>query len=153
GTKKSELVDAVCQLRLNEINYKNISDLYKQASASEIMVQRAQRDVEIDLNKINGIEQTLRTWRVSEEEIKEVREEADRIMRERRRGKEKKKKREPQKQKDWARVEVRAPFDGIVVEINIAPHDMVDTSTDMFKVANMDKLAVRANVFEEDLPA
>jgi cobalt-zinc-cadmium efflux system membrane fusion protein len=58
-----------------------------------------------------------------------------------------------QPENDWARVELRAPFSGIVVERNVAPHDIVDTSTVIFKIAKMDRLLIQANAYEESLPA
>jgi cobalt-zinc-cadmium efflux system membrane fusion protein len=55
--------------------------------------------------------------------------------------------------KNWARVEVTAPMDGTVVEKNFVLGDIVDTSFDLFKIANLDKLNVMAQVYEEDLKA
>ena len=37
----------------------------------------------------------------------------------------------------WARVEIRSPQDGTVMERNIALRDLVDTSTDLFKIAEV----------------
>src|SRR5439155_26281519 len=52
---------------------------------------------------------------------------------------------------DWARVVVQAPQDGTILEKNITAGDIVDTSADLFKVADLSKLTVWVNVYEEDL--
>jgi cobalt-zinc-cadmium efflux system membrane fusion protein len=40
-----------------------------------------------------------------------------------------------------------------MVEKTVGLHSYVDTSTDLFKIANLEKLSVYANAYEEDLPA
>ena len=40
-----------------------------------------------------------------------------------------------------------------MVEKNVAVGDIIDTTTDLFKVANVDSLTVWANAYEENLPA
>src|SRR5262249_52165274 len=52
----------------------------------------------------------------------------------------------------WARVEVRAARSGTVLEQNISIGDMVSTSDDLFKVADLSRLRVLAYAYEEDLP-
>ena len=52
----------------------------------------------------------------------------------------------------WAEVEVRSPIDGVILEKNIVAGDIVDTTLDLFKIADMNVLGVMANVYEEDLP-
>src|SRR5206468_1261588 len=52
----------------------------------------------------------------------------------------------------WARVEVRAPIDGVILEKNVNFGDVVDTTADLFKVADRSRLAVWVHVFEDDLP-
>src|SRR5262249_26413841 len=39
-----------------------------------------------------------------------------------------------------------------ILEMTVGLHSFVDTSTDLFKVAKLDKLVVYANAYEEDLP-
>src|SRR5207248_4673867 len=54
----------------------------------------------------------------------------------------------------WARVEIRSPQDGVIVEMNAALHSRFnDTSVDLFKIADTSRLAVWAYVYEDDLPA
>ena len=52
----------------------------------------------------------------------------------------------------WAEVDVRAPFDGVILERNATLGDMVDTDVDLFKMADLSTLAVMVQVFEENLP-
>jgi cobalt-zinc-cadmium efflux system membrane fusion protein len=146
GNKKSDLVDAISQLRVDEQWLTAQTKVYNEGAASEATWRQAKRNVETDLNRVAAAERTLRVWRVPEEEIQAVKQEAARIVQ--RQGK-----RDPEKEKAWARVEVRAPFDGVIVEKNVAFGDIVDTSSDLFKVANLARLTVWAHVFEEDLPA
>jgi cobalt-zinc-cadmium efflux system membrane fusion protein len=52
----------------------------------------------------------------------------------------------------WARLEVRAPLDGVVVERNAVLGDLVDTGVDLFMIADLSRLRVSAHAYEEDLP-
>jgi multidrug efflux pump subunit AcrA (membrane-fusion protein) len=53
----------------------------------------------------------------------------------------------------WGRVTLRAPDDGIMVERNIARHEIVqDPTTNLFQIARVDRLLVIANAPEDDLP-
>jgi cobalt-zinc-cadmium efflux system membrane fusion protein len=149
GEKKSELVDAVSQLRADQDQLEKLEAVYQQGATSEASVRMARRAVEQDLNAIARARRTLRAWRLTDEEIKAVEDEADRIATRRKQGiKDKSWDDEP----DWAKVEVRAPFDGVVVEKNVAVGDIVDTTTDLFKIADIARLQVWAHAYEEDLP-
>jgi cobalt-zinc-cadmium efflux system membrane fusion protein len=146
GEKKSELVDALTQYRLDKEQLDRFDELFRKGGLSEASYRQKQRDVAGDLNAIAKAERTLLVWRLTKEEIAEVKKEAERIL-------ERKGVRDPEKERNWARVEVRAPFAGVVVEKNVAVGDIVDTSTDLFKIANVEKLTVWAHAYEEDLPA
>jgi len=41
---------------------------------------------------------------------------------------------------------------GVILEKNFTVGDIVDTTHDMFKIADLSRLGVMANVYEEDLP-
>jgi membrane fusion protein, heavy metal efflux system len=144
GEKKSELVGAISQQRLHEETLRRL-EKYRD-SVTERSIREAQIAVEQDIVAVERARRTLRSWMLSEDEIKAIAAEAEKIW-------EKHGKRLPQDDKDWARVEVRAPFAGVVLERNIAPRDIVDTTADLFKVADLSQLRVWANVYEEDLPA
>ena len=146
GEKKSELADALSQLHFDQEQLSRLSQAVRDGAISDARLQQQQRNVEADLTAVARAERTLRVWRLPESEVDAVKEEARKIR-------ERKGKRDPEKEKDWARVEVCAPFDGVVVEKNVAMGDIIDTTNDLFKIANVDTLTVWANAYEESLPA
>ncbi len=149
GEKKSELVDSLVKLHLDEENLKRFEDAAD--SVPEAVIRGARSAVSGDLNAIARGRQTLRTWRVEEKEIKEVEAQAARIIASKtKRDLDKLDKNDGNKNK-WARVEVRAPFDGVIVEKNVTINAIIDTTFDLYKLADMGKLAVFANAYEEDL--
>jgi membrane fusion protein, heavy metal efflux system len=145
GQKKSDLVDALSQFRLDEKLLKTQHALLQKGDIPETVVRQMEQRVESDKNRVATAQRILRTWRVSDEEIRAVEQEAERILAGGTR--------DAEKEKNWARVEVKAPFDGVIVEKNVTMHQIVDTSTDLFKIADMRHVEVWAHVFEEDLPA
>ena len=52
----------------------------------------------------------------------------------------------------WAELDIVAPMAGVILEKNFTVGDIVDTTHDMFKIADLSRLGVMANVYEEDLP-
>jgi cobalt-zinc-cadmium efflux system membrane fusion protein len=102
--------------------------------------------VSADLSAIARVRRTLDTYRVSKEEIEEVEREAKRIIA----SKNLEALNKLKETRKWAQVEVRAPFAGVVVEKNVARGQIVDPSTDLFKIADLTHLAVFANAYEED---
>jgi cobalt-zinc-cadmium efflux system membrane fusion protein len=48
--------------------------------------------------------------------------------------------------------DVVAPLDGVIIERNVALGELVDTTSDLFKVADLSRLGVLAHAYEEDLP-
>jgi cobalt-zinc-cadmium efflux system membrane fusion protein len=144
GEKKSELVGAISMQRLHEETLKRLEKFAN--SVPERTIREAQIAVEQDIVAVERARRTLRSWMLTEDEIKAIEAEAERIW-------ERHGKRLPQEEKDWARVEVRAPFAGTILERNIAVRDIVDTTADLFKVADLGQLRVWANVYEEELPA
>lgn len=147
GEKKSELVENLSRLRLDEEKEKRLEELLAKGSVPERSVKEAERNVEADLIAVERIERTLRSWRLSEEEIEVIRSEAEKVHKHKGKwGKE--------LEGTWARVEVRAPIAATIVEKNVAVGDFVttDASADMFKIADLSRLDVMANVYEEDLP-
>jgi cobalt-zinc-cadmium efflux system membrane fusion protein len=146
GEKKSELVDTLSQLRLDQETLTRLEELARSGATSEANVRQARRNYEADLTAVARAERTLRVWRLPDAEIDAVKEEADRIR-------QRKGQRDKDKERDWARVEVRAPFAGVVVEKNLNIGDIVDTSQDLFRIADVSHLAVWAHAYEENLPA
>jgi cobalt-zinc-cadmium efflux system membrane fusion protein len=146
GEKKSELVDALSQLRLDRETLTRLEELARTGATSEASVRQARRNYESDVNAVARAERTLRSWRLTEAEIDAVKAEAERI---RQRGEQ----RDKEHDRDWAKVEVRAPQDGTILEKNVNVGDIVDTATDLYKIADLRTLAVWAHVYEDDLPA
>lgn len=143
GTKKSALVDALAKLRAEEQLRDRLKKLFEEGAGAGRSYRDAEKDVQARRVEIAGIERTLRTWRVTEEEIAGVRAEAERFSS------------DPAtdiEAKDWARVEVRAPMSGVILEKNVVVGDIVSTEADLFKIGDLSRLVVWAHVYEEDLP-
>jgi membrane fusion protein, heavy metal efflux system len=145
GEKKSELVDAVSQQRLDQETLKRLQTALDRGAVPERSLREAERNLEADNIAVARAERTLRAWRLTPEEIQQVRDEAERLRTNQ--GRDRK------LEEGWARVEIRASQDGTLLEKNVSPGDLVDTTTDLFKVADLTRLAVWAHVYEEDLPA
>jgi len=147
GEKKSELVDLLSKLRTDEAILLRLRDGQADGSIPARSVWDAERTVEADRVAVARAERTLRAWRLTDDEIAEVRKEASRIAM-------------PDAKPDarrvdmnrWARVEIRAPANGVILEKNIAIGDIVDTSADLFKIGDLSRLVVWAHLYEEDLP-
>ena len=146
GEKKSELVDGLSQLRVDEDSLKRINKVAGDGAVPDRVIRDAERKVEADRIAVARAERTLQSWRVAKEEIDAVRAEADRLAHNAKRGRD-------ELPRQWARVEVRAPWDGVIIEKNVALGDLVDTSTDLFKIADLSRLRVMAHAYEEDLPS
>jgi len=146
GSKKNDLIDALCQLRLDEEILEKAEKAFLSGALPEVFLLNARRNVEADRNAERRAVNTLKTWDIPEEDIKSVYEEALEI------GK-RKGKRDPDKDKLWPKVELRAPDDGTIVERNVAQHEMVvDNTVNLFQIAKVDRLLVLANAPEDDLP-
>jgi cobalt-zinc-cadmium efflux system membrane fusion protein len=145
GEKKSELIDNISQLRVDKDFLDSLEALYQKGATTEVNVKQQRRNVQQDAIALNKSERTLRTWKVSEAEIKEVKDEAERVIA--RNGEH-----DMEKEKNWAKVEIRASIPGIMVEKNLTVGDVVDSTTILFQIADMRTLKVWVNVPEEDLP-
>lgn len=149
GEKKSELVAALIRWRTDQINLERLQKLYEEGGAPERSLRDAENEVDLDETRVESARWTLRSWLLSKDEIAEVEAEAERIRKERgsrRLGKVK-------LEENWARVELIAPIDGTIVEKNVVKDKIVDTDDDLFMIADLSTLAVRGQVYEEDLPA
>jgi cobalt-zinc-cadmium efflux system membrane fusion protein len=140
GEKKSELVDALSKLGRDE---EVLKALKASGAAPPVMISNANRDVQSDVIAVRKAEDTLRVWQVSEEEIAAVRAEAAALA---------STEVGVRNSTNWARVEIRAPQDGVILEKNINPGTVVDSTTDLFKVGDLSQLTVWVHVYEEDLP-
>lgn len=147
GEKKSELVDAVSQLRLDEKSLKGLQDLLRKGDTSPQRVREQERQVETDRVAVDRAERTLRlVYGLEQKEINRIKDEVAEL-----RDPEARRRRE--QDADWARADVKSRQGGVIVEKNVVVGDIVDTTLDLFKVADVDRLAVWAHAYEEDLPA
>lgn len=143
GEKKSEYLSALTSLWQDELTAKDLADLYAKGGTSLKALRDAERALEADRIAAEKAELTLRSWGLDDKQLSAVRAEAERVR-------QKKERTDPGT--DWARVEILAPFDGVLLEMNVAEHDVVDTTLDLFKVGDLSRLQVVAQVFEDDLP-
>jgi cobalt-zinc-cadmium efflux system membrane fusion protein len=144
GNKKNDLIDAIYQLKLDDEILKKAEE-HKEA-VPDVFLLNYRRAVQGDINTINRAVSTLKTWGISEEDIQAVRGEAEKV-------KERQGKHDQAKDALWPRVEIRAPDDGVIIERNVSLHEIVvDNTTNLFQIARVDRLAVFANVPEDDLP-
>jgi cobalt-zinc-cadmium efflux system membrane fusion protein len=147
GEKKSELVDGLSKLKYDRKQYDQMKALFDRGAKPEQAVLDAELAIQGDLNAVAKAERTLRSWRLTDAEITAVREEAERLV-----GLMAAKAQDGHvSDPAWARVEVRAPIDGVILEKNVNFGDVVDTTGDLFKVGDRG-WAVWVHVFEEDLP-
>lgn len=144
GTKKNDLIDAVYQLALDEAILKRFNA--HPTAVPDYLFLNAQRNVQTDKNTIEKSTNTLKTWGISEDDIQAVLDEAENVKK--RGGK-----RDKSKDALWGRVEVKAPSDGTIVEMNLSLHDIVvDNSQNLFQIVDLDKFFVTANIPEDELP-
>ncbi|HEX4132607.1 MAG TPA: efflux RND transporter periplasmic adaptor subunit [Pirellulales bacterium] len=146
GEKKSELIDAISKLVLDKKLLTRLEQVEK-GVVPERQLFEARRNVEADVVAEAKAERTLRSWRLTDEELNEVRREARELHEQL----------NPMADDDvertWAELNVPAPMDGMIVEKNFNVGDIVDPSQDLFKIASLDPIQVMANVYEEDLPS
>lgn len=146
GEKKSELVEYLSKLRLSQLKLQRLETLLEKGSVPESQVRDAERDVESDTISVARAERTLRSWSLNESEINAIHIEARNIH-------DRKGQRTAESDANWARVEVRAPVSGTIMEKNVAVGDYVANDLDIFKLADLSRLDVLAHAYEEDLPA
>ncbi len=147
GNKKQDLFDALSQLRLDEEVLKRAQA--RSAAVPEVFLLGARRSVQADLGNVTRAENTLKTWAIPEADIQAVREEFRSLA-----AAEEKQAGKKERFERWARVELRAPENGFIIEQNVALHEtVVDNTTNLIQIAKVDPLIVLAAVPEDDLPA
>jgi membrane fusion protein, heavy metal efflux system len=156
GNKKNDLIDAIYQLKLDSQILQRWEA--KASVVPDVMLWQQKKAVQGDINGVNRAVSTLRTWGIPEGDVQLVRDEAERVKPE---DAEKRLKQHDRANFDrWARVEIKAPDDGVIVEQNITAHTVVsDNTINLFQIAKLDedgggpRLSVVANCPEDDLPA
>jgi cobalt-zinc-cadmium efflux system membrane fusion protein len=142
GQKKSDLVDALSRLALDEKILKQLTEAGPSVVPAR-QIAEAARAVEADKIAANSARRTLLAWRLKPEEIDEVEQEALQL---------KHKEQQTAAAKTWSELEIRAPMNGVIVEKSVNDGEIVDTDDALFKVADLDQVQVLAYIFEEDLP-
>jgi cobalt-zinc-cadmium efflux system membrane fusion protein len=145
GEKKSELVDSLSQLHLDKETLARLVDSSKDGAVPERTVREARRKVETDDIAVARCLRTLQSWRIPKEEIDAVQAEAERYYTGKHESRE-------ELVSQWARLEIHAPQDGVIVERNAVLGDLVDSGIDLFMIADLSRLRVSAHAYEEDLP-
>jgi len=155
GTAKAALVDAVSALRLSQDSLNRFQELYLQGAMPYASVKAGERQVQQDSGTLLTAERSLRMWKLTKEEIEEIKAEANIIH-------DQKKVRSADDEMRWARVEIRVPwFDKanpnrelVLVEKNTNINDMVDpiASAPLFKLADTSRLQIWVHPPEEFLP-
>jgi cobalt-zinc-cadmium efflux system membrane fusion protein len=144
GAKKAALFDAVIELHRDEQRLQKLKKLFEEGGIAEAVYRQAQRAVQKGRNAVTSAERTLRIWKLNDAEVEAVRREAAKAGD---RG------RDAGKEAKWARVEIRAPRPGKVVEKNVAVGDIININTTLFIIADLSRLGVVAHVPEADLAA
>jgi cobalt-zinc-cadmium efflux system membrane fusion protein len=147
GEKKSELVDNLVKLHVDQLALDRYEKLAEKGYLPEATLLAQQATVSSDQNAVNRVWRTLVTWKVDPREIAAVEAEARRVQ-------DNPRLRDPAKEaQEWAWVKIHAPADGTIVEKNVAVGNMVDTTFDLYKIADLHTLGVVVNAYEEDLNA
>src|SRR5262249_26609642 len=81
GEKRSELGDGRSGLWLDQEALRQLQELQTKSAAPERSVREAERNVKAGQIAVERIRRTLRSWRLSEEEIEAVEQEAHRYTR------------------------------------------------------------------------
>jgi cobalt-zinc-cadmium efflux system membrane fusion protein len=165
GSKKNDLLDALVQYELDQKIYDNMTE--RSAALPQIQIDQQWSKVQSDRNAINRALNNLKVWNIPQEEIDALHEEARKIAKDKNawfktpEGRWVKGEKQgvtghdPDKENDnpWGKVTLRAPFDGIIVERNVTVHEIVqDPTTNLFQIAQVDRLLVVANAPEDELP-
>lgn len=148
GEKKSELAQTLSTLAFDRETLSRLSS--NEAAVPINSIREAQRRVRESEIAAERIEKTLRSWQLSQIEIERIR---DELSNEEHTSSDGDSQLGNQSVDRWARVEVRSPIDGTIVEKNITEGTLVDLDDALFKIANLNHLDIRAFAYEEDLAA
>jgi len=144
GEKKSELVDALSQQHLDMATRERLAAVANTGAIPGRELKDIERAVEADRVAVSRAQRTLQTWRVSAKEMAEIEAEAKRLI-------ESTTEAASEVAQEWARVEVRAVRDGVILEQNVAVGDIISQSDELFTIADLSRLRVIASAYEEDL--
>lgn len=141
---KTDLVNQMSKLRADQKVLERYESVPK-GVVTENQLTQARQQVETDLVLVRNAERNLRSAQFTEAEIAVVRREGEKLNGVNSPA-------DLEVDRTWAEMPIRAQFDGVLVEVNVTVGQVIDPTTVLFKVANLDRLQVLANVYEEDLP-
>jgi cobalt-zinc-cadmium efflux system membrane fusion protein len=145
GSKKSDLVDAIWQFKLDREIYKRA--LESRGAVPEVFVLNAQKSVANDENAIDRAVKNLETWNVPKEDIDAIRKEAEELTKDLKDGV--RPKQDPDAEKRWGQVVLKSPINGVIIERNVTKNEIiVDNTINVFQVADVSRLLVLVNVPE-----
>ena len=155
GEKKSDLVDAISNLFLHESVLEKLRKLQDGAIPLR-SIEEMRRTYESDLIAVTRLRRTLRSWRISEDELHEIDIEARRLheaaLNPRDPAKGIPEVADAAREQRWAEIDVISPTEGVILEKNMTVGDTIDSAADLFKIADLSRMRVMVYVFEEDLP-
>lgn len=156
GVAKAALVDAICSLRLSTETRDRQKKLRDEGALPESTYKQSERQVQADSLAVLTAERTLRMWKLTDAEIKGIKDEANTIH-------DTKVVRDAAKEAEkWSRVEVTVPWfdkahkdrEVTILEKNTQLGDMVDPANygmPLFRVADMSRLQIWVHPPEEML--
>jgi cobalt-zinc-cadmium efflux system membrane fusion protein len=166
GNTKNDLLDALVQLELDQEILGNMEKNLFAIPKATHLTQLQQ--VWHDRNTITRALKQLKTWDIPQAEIDAIQEDARNIHSNKDAwlrtpegrwvNKEKQAKGgkvDPHKEaeSDWGRVTLRAPFEGVILEENVAMDEMIsDPTINLFQIADVSRLLVMVHCPEDDLP-
>lgn len=151
GSKKNDLFEAIIQYRLDKVVLDRAEK--QDAALPEVFLWNARRNVQTDRSAIIRAKNTLKTWNIAKEDIDAVVKEAEEYDLTKSKNDSRKEGDWGEKQEKWARVLMKAPCTGVIIERNVSRGEiLVDPTTNLFTIAQVDRLAVLVNAPEDDLP-
>lgn len=148
ANKKADLFDATTLLALDEMILERVEKAVD--AVPEVFILNAKRNVQTGRTAVTRAQTALKKLGVPDSELEALQKQARALA-----GNPKADTEEARKArlKEWAKIALTAPEDGVVIECNISLGEVVtDATTNLFTITNPDRLLVIANVREEDLP-
>jgi cobalt-zinc-cadmium efflux system membrane fusion protein len=157
--KKGAFVDAILDLTVDKEKLARLEGPYERGAIPENTYRDAIAKVQKDITALARARRILELAQLKPEEIKALEDEAETVKKRfRDRAKPKagddKKLWGKEQVESWARVEVRAPASGVIVEKNTNVGDIADPGKDppLFRIADLKTLGVWIHPPEEYLP-
>lgn len=143
GETKSELLESLSRVKASEATLKRLKGLAEGIVPGQVVLD-AEQKYQSDVIAVDRAVRTLRSWRETDDEIAEVYAESKRIS-------EGGNPTDSKVGQTWANVEIRAPLSGTVMERNGTVGEIVSTGIDLFTIADLRRMGVLANIYEEDI--